>query len=128
MHPKEGFVAIYLGESGGSCEDMSYLLEGWGLVILMDDCLAQVFGVKAYPQLAICLFGVCQAADPLCGLSLFDDDSCWTTSVSSFSISSFYLMGTFCLPCWTGGTVGSVLMSYLPCMSPMQSKLLGNYA
>ena len=57
MHPKEGFVAIYLGEFGGSCEDMSYLLEGWGFVILMDDCLVQVLGVKAYPQLAICLFG-----------------------------------------------------------------------
>ena len=60
---------------GGSCEDMSYLLEGWGLVILMDDCLVQVLGVKAYPQLAICLFGVHQAADPWCGLSLLDDDS-----------------------------------------------------
>ena len=51
---------------------------------------------------------------------------CWTISASS-SIS-LYLMGTFCLPCWTGGTVGSVLMSYSPFMSPMQSKLLGNNA
>ena len=75
MHPKEGLVTIYLRESGGSCEDMSYLLKGWGLVILTDDCLVQVLGVKAYPQLAICLFGVCQAADPWCGLSLFGDDS-----------------------------------------------------
>ena len=49
----------------------------------------------------------------------------WTISANSFSISSLYLMGTFHLPCWTGGTVGSVLMSYSPCMSPMQSKLLG---
>ena len=53
---------------------------------------------------------------------------CQTISANSFSISSFYSMGTFCLPCWTGGTVGSVLMSYSPCMSPMQSKLLGNNA
>ena len=37
--------------------------------------LVQVLGVKAYPQLAICLFGVHQAADPWCGLSLFGDDS-----------------------------------------------------
>ena len=50
---------------------------------------------------------------------------CWTISANSFSISSLYSMGTFHLPCWTGGTVGSVLMSYSPCMSLMQSKLLG---
>ena len=49
---------------------------------------------------------------------------CQTIS-NSFSISSLYSMGTFCLLCWTAGTVGSVLMSYLPCMSLMQSKLLG---
>ena len=48
-----------------------------------------------------------------------------TISANSFSISSLYSMGTFRLPCWTGGTVGSTLMSYSPCMSPMQSKLLG---
>ena len=65
MHPKEGLVTVYLRESGGSCEDVTYLLEGWGLVILTDDCLVQVLGVKAYPQLAICLFGVCQAAGPM---------------------------------------------------------------
>ena len=29
------------------------------------------------------------------------------------------------LLCWTGRTVGSILMSYSPCMSPMQLKLLG---
>ena len=50
---------------------------------------------------------------------------CYTTSPSSFSISSLYLMGTFHLPCCTGRTVGSVLMSYSPDMSPMQSKVLG---
>ena len=44
------------------------------------------------------------------------------------SWSPLYSMGTFRLPCWTGGTVGSVLMSYSPFMSPMQSKLLGNKA
>ena len=71
MHHKEGLVTANFGESGGSCEDMSYLPKGWGLVILMDDCLVQVLGFKAYPQLAICLFGVCQAADPWCGFSLF---------------------------------------------------------
>ena len=75
MHPKEGFVTIHLGEPGGSCEDMGYLLKGWGLVVLTDDCLVQVLGVKADPQLAICLFGVCQAADPWCGLSLLGHDS-----------------------------------------------------
>ena len=75
MHPKEGFVTIYLEESGGSCEDMSCLLKGWGLVVLTDDCLVQVLRVKADPQLAICLFGVHQAADPWCGLSLLGDDS-----------------------------------------------------
>ena len=48
-----------------------------------------------------------------------------TISANSFLISSLYSMGTFRLPCWTGGTVGSVLMSYSPCISPMQSKLLG---
>ena len=53
---------------------------------------------------------------------------CWTISASSFLISSLYLMGTFCLPCWTGGMVGSVLMLYSPCMFLMQSKLLGNNA
>ena len=75
MHPKEGLVAIHLGELGGSCEDVSYLLEGWCFVVLTDDCLVQVLGVEAYPQLAICLIGVCQAADPWCGLSLLGDDS-----------------------------------------------------
>ena len=50
---------------------------------------------------------------------------CQTISSNSFSISSLYSMGTFHLPCWTGGTVGLVLMSYSPCMSLMQSKLLG---
>ena len=53
---------------------------------------------------------------------------CQTISANSFLISSLYSMGTFHLPCWTGGTVGSVLMSYLPFMSLMQSKLLGNRA
>ena len=50
---------------------------------------------------------------------------CQTISANSFSISSLYSMGTFHLPCWTGGTVGLVLMLYSPCMSLMQSKLLG---
>ena len=53
---------------------------------------------------------------------------CQTISANSFSISSLYSMGTFRLLCWTGGTVGSVLMSYSPCMSLIQSKLLGNKA
>ena len=53
---------------------------------------------------------------------------CQTISASSFSISSLYSMGTFHLPCWTGGMVVSFLMLYSPCMSPMQSKLLGNNA
>ena len=51
-----------------------------------------------------------------------------TISPSSFSISSLYSMGTFHLPCCTGKAVGSVLMSYSPSMSPMQSKLLRNNA
>ena len=75
MHPKEGLVTIYLGESGGTSEDMGDLLEGWSLVVLTDDGSVQVLGIKAYPQLAICLFGVCQAADPWGGLSLLGDDS-----------------------------------------------------
>ena len=45
-----------------------------------------------------------------------------------FMISSLYSIGTFYLSCWTGRTVGSVLMSYSPDMSPMQLKLLGNNA
>ena len=75
MDPKEGLVTIYLGESGGSCEDMGDLLKGWSLVLLMDDDFVQVLGIKAYPQLAICLFGVHQADDPWGGLSLLGDDS-----------------------------------------------------
>ena len=54
---------------------MGYLLKGWCFVVLTDDCLVQVLGVEAYPQLAVCLLGVRQAADPWCGLSLFGDDS-----------------------------------------------------
>ena len=42
-------VAIHLGKSCGSCEDMGYLLEGWSLEILMDDGFVQVFWVEAYP-------------------------------------------------------------------------------
>ena len=38
MHPKEGLVTVYLGESGGTSEDMGDL-EGWGLVVLTDDGL-----------------------------------------------------------------------------------------
>ena len=53
---------------------------------------------------------------------------CQTISANSFLISSLYSMGTFHLLCWTGGTVGSVLMSYSPFMSLMQLKLLGNNA
>ena len=44
---------------------------------------------------------------------------CWTISPSSFSISSLYSIGTLRLLCWTGRTVGSVLMSYSPYISPM---------
>ena len=54
---------------------MSYLLKGWGLVILADDGFIQVLGVKAYSQLAIGLLGICQAPDPWGGLSLLGDDS-----------------------------------------------------
>ena len=46
---------------------------------------------------------------------------CWTISANSFSISSLYSMGTFHLLCWTGGTVGSVLMSYPACLLCSQS-------
>ena len=54
---------------------MGYLLKGWCIVVLMDDGCIQVLWVKANPQLAICLPGVCEGADPRCGLSLFGDDS-----------------------------------------------------
>ena len=73
--PTECLVAVHFGESGGSCEGMGYLLEGWSLVVLTVDGFVQVLGVKAYPQHAICLFGVHQAADPRGGLSLLGDDS-----------------------------------------------------
>ena len=49
----------------------------------------------------------------------------WTISFSSFSISTLCSMGTLCLPCCTGGMLGSVLMSYSPDMSPIRSKELG---
>ena len=58
MHPKEDLVAIHLGKTCGSCEDMVYLLKSWSLVVLMDDGFVQVLWIKAYPQLAICLLGV----------------------------------------------------------------------
>ena len=50
---------------------------------------------------------------------------CQTISASSFSSSALCSMGTLHLLCWTGRTVGSVLMLYSPAMSPMQSKLFG---
>ena len=91
--------------------------------------LFRSLGSRHILSLPFAFFGIHQAADPWCGLSLFGDDSLpWTISANSFSISSLYSMGTFRLPCWTGRTVGSVLMSYSPCMSPMQLKLLGNKA
>ena len=50
----------------------------------------------------------------------------WRTILfSSFSISALCSMGTLRLPCCTGGTLGSVLMSYSPDMSPIRSKELG---
>ena len=73
--PNKALLPSTFGEFGGSCEDVSYLLEGWSFVVLMDDCLVQVLGVKTDLQLAICLFGVCQAADPWCVHSLLGDDS-----------------------------------------------------
>ena len=48
-----------------------------------------------------------------------------TISPISFLVSPLYLMGTFHLPCCTGRTAGSVLLSYSPDISPMQLKLLG---
>ena len=48
MHTEEGLVAVYLGEPGGSCENVCYLLEGWCFVVLMNDGLVEVLGVKAY--------------------------------------------------------------------------------
>ena len=39
---KECFFAIHFGEFCCSCENMGYLLEGWCLVILMDDGIVQV--------------------------------------------------------------------------------------
>ena len=64
MHTEEGLVAVYLGEPGGSRENMGYLLEGRCFVVLMDDGLVEVLRVKAYSQFAICLLWVHQAADP----------------------------------------------------------------
>ena len=75
VHSKECFVAIHFGEFGHSSEYMGYLLEGWCLVILMDNGFVPVLWVKANPQLTVCLLGVCERADPWCGLSLFGDDS-----------------------------------------------------
>ena len=49
----------------------------------------------------------------------------WTISFSSFSISALCSIGTLHLLCCTGGTLGSVWMSYSPDMSPIQSKELG---
>ena len=49
-----------------------------------------------------------------------------TISFSSLSISALFSIGTFRLPCCTGGTLGSVLMSYSPDMSPIWLKELGN--
>ena len=75
VHSKESLVAVHFGEFGCSCEYMGYLLKGWCLVVLTDDGFVQVLWVEAYPQLAICLLGACERADPWCGLSLFGDDS-----------------------------------------------------
>ena len=126
MHSKESLIVFHLGQFGCSCEYVGYLLKGWSIVVLMDDGFVQVLWVKAYPQPAISLLGVCERADPWCGLSLFGDDSLMHHLSQLFFISSLYSMGTFHLPCWTGRTEGSVLMLYSPNMSPMQSKQLGN--
>ena len=50
---------------------------------------------------------------------------CQTMSFNSFSISALGSMGTLYLPCCTGGTHGSILMSYSPDMSLIWSKMFG---
>ena len=52
----------------------------------------------------------------ICGCSI---------SLSFFSISSLWCVGTLHLACCTGGTVGSSLMEYLPGMLPTVSKRWG---
>ena len=74
MHT-EGLVAIYLGEPGGSRENVGYLLEGWCFVVLSDDCLILGLWGQGIFSSSIFLLWVHQAADPFCGLSLFGDDS-----------------------------------------------------
>ena len=87
--------------------------------------LFKSFGLRHILNLPFAFLGVCERADPWCGLSLFGDDSLTYHLSQLFFISSLYSMGTFHLLCCTGRTVGSVLMSYSPDMSPMQSKMLG---
>ena len=73
---------------------MGYLLKGWCLVILTDDGFVQVLWVEVYPQLAICLLGVCERTDPRCGLSLFRDDSL-TYQLSQLFLDLLVLNGNF---------------------------------
>ena len=72
---KNALLPSTFGEFCCYCENMGYLLKGWCIVVITDDGFIQVLWVEAYPQLAICLLGVCERADPWCGLSLFCDDS-----------------------------------------------------
>ena len=108
---------------------MGYLLKGWCLVVLTDDVFSSSpLGLGISSTCHLPSWGMWESWPMVWAQSAFLMIPWHTISPSSFSVSSLYSMGTFRLPHCTGRTLGSVLMSYSPDMSPMQSKLLGNNA
>ena len=102
------------------------LFESRRFVVLLYDRFVEILQIETNPQLTVGFFWIRQRADPWCRFRLFRDYAMADHLVQLFSISTLCLIGTLRLPCCTGGTRGSVLMSYLPDMSPIWSKELGN--
>ena len=113
MHTKEGLVAVYLGELGGSREGMSYPLRVGALWFSQMIALFKSLESRHILSFPFAFLGYVRLLTHGVGSVCLVMILCWTISANSFSISSLYSMGTFLLPCWTGGTVGSVLMFVL---------------
>ena len=87
--------------------------------------LLRSFGSRQILNLPLGFFGYINELTHGVGSICFAMMPWRTISFSSVLISALCSIGTLHLPCRMGGTLGSVLMSYSPDMSPIWSKELG---
>ena len=125
MHVQEGFVGIAFHEVSRSGQFVGNFLHHWWGVILSDDGLVQWHAVQTGSHFSRRLYWICGTVNPWGWFYLSICGSMMSSAIMlsrAAQMASLLSIGTLRLACWTGPTLGSILMVYSPFRLPILLK------